>query len=89
MEVSDARFALNDVRQALIELRTMVHSFDIEKFKVPSNKGFEIVMQCIKTGESAIEDYYFRRIGLGISTLIISVLALGLYLKIRKIEKKR
>lgn len=89
MEVSDARFALNDVRQALIESRTMVHSFDLMKFKLPASRGLELAAGSVKTGEDAIKNYYFRRTGLGILTLIISILALGLYMKIRKIEKKR
>jgi hypothetical protein len=35
----------------------------------------------------AVEDFYFRRWGLGVATLIISILAGALYLTIRRIER--
>ncbi|HEV8537717.1 MAG TPA: hypothetical protein VGR15_02240 [Bacteroidota bacterium] len=35
------------------------------------------------------EEYYFRRWGLGVSTLIISLVAVSLYLAIRRIERKQ
>jgi hypothetical protein len=89
MEVSDARFSLNDVRQALLESRTKVHSFDLDQLTGTTGKGFEIAAQCIATAQSAVDDYYYRRIGLGISTLVISLLAVGLFLKIRKVERKQ
>ena len=37
----------------------------------------------------AIDEYYFRRWGLGIATLIISIVGIALYLTIRKIEIKQ
>ena len=38
-------------------------------------------------GEQAIEDYYFRRRGFAISTIMVTFVALGLDLKIREIDK--
>ncbi len=39
-------------------------------------------------GVSAIDDYYFRRKGFAVSTLIVTLLVIGLYFKIRRLEKK-
>jgi predicted CXXCH cytochrome family protein len=89
MEVSDAKFDFKDIRQILIETRTVMHKTDIEKYRETIKAGFDITNKSKTAGEEAIKDYYFRRTGLGISTLIITVLAVGLYLKIRKIERKQ
>ena len=42
----------------------------------------------MQKGVNAIDDYYFRRKGLAVSTLIVTLLVIGLYFKIRKLEKK-
>lgn len=88
MDVSDATFSLKDVRQVLIQSRTTVHSFDLDRFKENINEGFTIVNKAKITGEEAIDEFYFRRIGLGFSTIIVTLLVIGLYFKLRKIEKK-
>ena len=45
--------------------------------------------ETVKANSAAlIDEYYFRRKGLGIATLFITLLCIGLYLKIRKIEKR-
>lgn len=88
MEVSEAKFKLRDVRQARLESRTMVHAFDEAKFRDVVDRGLSVARFVASEGQAAIDEYYFRRWGLGISTLIISVLALSLYLTIRRIEKE-
>lgn len=88
MDVTDAEFSLKDVRQVLIQTRTTVHSFDMEKFRESINTGFEIVNKSKGAGIDAVNDYYFRRWGLGVSTIIVTVLVIGLYLKLKKVEKK-
>jgi len=89
MDVSDASFSLKDVRQKLIETRTTIHSFDQEKFDEVIKQGFEITKEAKTTGTQAIDNYYFRRKGLALSTLLVTLLVAGLYLYIKKIEKKR
>jgi hypothetical protein len=36
-----------------------------------------------------VHEFYFRRIGLGVATLIITVLAVSLYVFIRRIERRQ
>lgn len=88
MEVGDALFKLRDAHQARLESRTMVHSFNEAKFNETVNKGLKVTAEVKTEAQAAIHEYYFRRIGLGISVLIISFLALLLYLYIRRLERK-
>jgi len=37
---------------------------------------------------AAIHEYYFRRFGLVVATLIITLLAVSLYLYVRRLERK-
>ncbi len=88
MEVSDAGFKLRDAHQASIEAATAVHSFNLKKFEnVVDKKGLTVTAQVIMEAKKAIHDYYFRRIGLAVSVFIISLLGVGLFFYIKKIEK--
>jgi len=88
MDVSDALYALKDIRQILIQTRTILHSFDKDRFNEEIKPGFEITSEAKTEGINAVDNYYFRRKGLAVSTLIVTLLVIGLYLKIRKLEKK-
>ena len=87
MEIGEAKFKLRDVRQARLETRTVVHSFNTERFREVADKG--LAGAAVVSGEAshAIDEYFFRRIGLGVATLIITVLAITLYLYIRRMER--
>jgi hypothetical protein len=89
MEVSEATFKLRDARQALMESRTVVHSFDFQKFKTVVDKGLSIATASREKGDRAIHEYYVRRIGLGIATLFMTLLAVSLFLVIRRMERKK
>lgn len=88
MEVEQARFVLKDVRQALIQSRTVIHTADLDKFKEVVGKGLTIASSAKKDGEEAIHEYYYRRTGLGIATLLITVLVITVYLKLRNKERR-
>ncbi len=88
MDVSDATFSLKDVRQMLIQSRTTIHAFNLDKFKEQIGEGFTIVNKAKISGEEAIDEFYYRRIGLGISTILVTLLVIGLYIKLKKVEKK-
>lgn len=88
MDVSDAKFDYNDIKKVLITTRTSVHYSSLEKYEEAINEGFKITNKAKIEGADAVKEYYFRRMGLGVSTLFITIIALALYLKLRKIEKK-
>ncbi|MDP1678073.1 MAG: ammonia-forming cytochrome c nitrite reductase subunit c552 [Bacteroidota bacterium] len=87
MEVGEAKFKLRDVRQSRLESRTMVHAFNPEKFKDVVNKGLEAAQFVKSEGQSALDEYQFRRFGLGVASFIITLLAVSLFLYIRRIER--
>ncbi len=89
MDVSDTRFRLKDVKPALIKARTVTHRANVEDFKKVIAPGFNIVNKAIESGNEAIEHYYIRRWGLGAATLIITILVISLYFKLRRIERKQ
>ena len=88
MEIGEAKFKLREVRQARLESRTMVHAFSQEKFQPVVEKGMSTASIVEKDARDAIDEYYFRRLGLGLATLIITVLVVSLFLFIRRIEQK-
>jgi hypothetical protein len=89
MEIGEAKFKLRDIRQARLETRTMVHAFNEGKLRETAAKGFAAATVVIGDADHAIDEYYFRRIGLGAATLIITILAVSLYLYIRRIERSQ
>ena len=86
MEISEAKFKLRDVNQARLQSRTMVHAFNQDKFREVLAPGLQIVDVVKGEAMQAVEEYSFRRWGLGISTLIITILAISLYVYIRRLE---
>jgi len=89
MEVGDAKFKLRDVHQARLESRTMVHSFNEAKFREVVAKGLGTTSFVKGEAITAVDEYFFRRWGLGVSTLIITVLAVSLFLHIRRIDARQ
>jgi len=89
MEISEAKFQLKDIRQSRLQARTMVHSFNEEKFREIVDKGLAVSSAVADEGRQAIDEYYFRRWGLGVATLIITIVGIALYLVIKKIERKQ
>jgi predicted CXXCH cytochrome family protein len=87
MEVSEAKFKLRSVRQARLESRTTIHAFDAKRLLEVAGGGTVTAKAVAVEAEGAIDEYYFRRIGLGVSTLIITILAISLFLYIKRIEK--
>lgn len=89
MDVSDARYSLKDVNQSLIEARVKIHAFETEPVLSAAQPGLKIVAEAQKSAIDAVNEYYFRRNGLGVATLINTLLVVLLYLKLRQIERKQ
>lgn len=87
MEVSEAKFRLRDAHQARLQSRTAIHSFNEAKFREVITPGMTAASFVNAEGRQAIGEYHFRRWGLGIATLIISVVGVSLYVLIRRIER--
>ena len=89
MDVSDEEYALKDIRQIIIKTRTSIHTFNEEKYREEIAPGFELANETAQSGIKAVDNYYFRRHGLAVSTIIVSLLVAGLYFKLKKIEKSQ
>lgn len=80
-------FLLQDAHQAIVHARTTVHTFDPTKVREKTDEALKNAHMAIELGKKELDDYDFRRMGLGVATLIITLLAIALYIKIRDIEK--
>jgi predicted CXXCH cytochrome family protein len=87
MEIEEAKFMLRDVKQARYEARTIIHSFDEAKYREVTDKGLQTAGYVVSDAESAIDEFYFRRYGLGAAIIIISFLIVMIYLYVKRIEK--
>jgi hypothetical protein len=88
MEISEAKFKLREVRQARLQARTVIHAFNEEQFQTTIHQGSIVSLAIVQEAKNSVDEYYFRRIGLFIATLIITLVALLLYLYVRRMEKK-
>ena len=84
----EIEFLLKDINQNLIQARTLVHTFDPQKVKEKTNAGANLGKQAITLADNEIREYYTRRIGFGVATFLLVLLAVGLYFKIRSLNKK-
>jgi hypothetical protein len=89
MDVSDARYSLKDVNQSVVQSRVAIHSFKVKDVEEAARPGIAIIAQARAAGEEAVREHHFRRQGLGVSTLIVTILVVLLWLKIRDIEKRQ
>jgi hypothetical protein len=89
MDVSDARYELKDAHQALVQSRVAIHSFRVADLAAVARPGIGIIATARAAGDAAFHEYHFRRRGLAISTLVVTVLVVLLYLKLRQIERRQ
>ena len=85
MMTTDEEFLQKEVHQVLIQTRTMVHSFALEELVPKALEGFAKADTVRAKSAGLIDDYFFRRKGLVLATLFITILAVALYLKIRRL----
>ncbi len=89
MDVEELKFKLREIYQARLEGRTIVHSFNESKFKEVITKGFKTSDTIITEAKAAVDEFYFRRYGLGVAVAVITFLIVMLFLYIKKIEKTK
>ena len=86
MLTTDEEFMLGEVDQGMIQSRTLIHAFGIEELRPKAVEGLAKA-DTVKTNSAAlIDDYYFRRKGLVLATFFITIVAVTLYLKIRRLK---
>ncbi|MFQ6114987.1 MAG: cytochrome c3 family protein [bacterium] len=88
MQVSQAKFQLTDADDALIKARTMIHSLSVSRITEVTGQGIKLAAEASIAGRAALAEIQFRRKGLAISIVFILLLATGLYLKIKEMDRK-
>lgn len=86
MDMADARDALDSARTSMYQARTTVHTFSAEAVAKVAGEGKGSAGKALKAARDAVKDFRDRRVGLGLSTLVIAFLAGALYLKVRDLE---
>ena len=86
LEVEDMLTDMQTARTSQIQTRTMVHSFDAGRVAEEAKAGFEMTEKVIKVIGVVIHEFTMRKVGLGISTIFITFLALILYLYIKTLD---
>ena len=89
VNVSLGKFDLHSADDALIKARTAIHYFDSSKFNEIIVAGLSDADVVIELGHAALWDLKLRQIGLGFTLPLVLLLALGIYLKIRQIERRK
>jgi len=89
MFVEDAQFKLKDARQAIIQANTLIHAFSDSVLQIKVDSGMVVLASVAQAAQEQIDEASFRRFGLVIASLIISFVAIMLFLKIRDLERKR
>lgn len=89
MDDVDLDFMLQDAHQAMVHARTTVHTFVPAKIKEKTDEVVKNSRAALALGQEELDDYAYRRFGLGVATLIITLLAIVLYLKVKTMEKEQ
>ena len=87
MEVSQALFDLGDVNNIQTRAHSAIHSFRVDPVREQVAAGLEITSRADERGIEALAEHRFRRVGLGLSSVVIVLLIIGLLLRIRELER--
>ncbi|HUV30731.1 MAG TPA: cytochrome c3 family protein [Acidobacteriota bacterium] len=86
MMTTDEELRIKDVDQALIQARTLVHSFSADEVTSRALAGVQVADTVKLNSLALVDEYYYRRYGLAVATLFITILAVGLYFRIRRLD---
>jgi predicted CXXCH cytochrome family protein len=88
VEVSEPKFKLAEANTALIYARNLTHSLSLPDIEKKIGEGEKVAAEVTKAGKDALREAKFRKTGLIIATCFIFLLAVGIFLKIKQINKK-
>lgn len=88
MEVSQALFDLDDIRNVQTRAHSAIHTFHLAPVRTEVAAGLEIAARAEERGEEALSEHRYRRVGLGVFAVLILLLITGLTLKIREYEDR-
>ena len=90
MDVGNVQFELTSSgTNAAMDARALLHSFDPEQVVTRSQEAREVAAAALAAGQDALGELQFRRKGLAVSLVLIVLVLVGLYLKIREVDRRR
>jgi len=89
MEIGAPRFELLAAKESLIKARAETHSLKVEKIKAIADPGVIVAQKSLEHGQDLLAELQFRRKGLAVSMLVIGAVLVGLFLKIREVDRRR
>jgi hypothetical protein len=91
VEVGHASLELKQVVDREIELQVLVHSFDAGEgspYREKADEGLELAAGVLATAREGLEELRYRRAGLAVSLVLVVLVLVGLYLKIRQVSRR-
>ncbi len=88
VKVDLAKFDLKACEDAIVHSRSALHSFSLEDFQAITKEGMVQAGRVKEAALISLEDLQIRRKGLIFSAVVILFLCIGLWLKIRRMERK-
>src|ERR1017187_6628572 len=88
MEVSQPLLQQAQAKDALLKARVTVHAFRDSELKRDTDGGLATTKLTHAAGEKAMQEWKFRRVGLGLSLVMIAFTLVGLGLYVRNMEQK-
>lgn len=89
VEVSDAKFKLQDVTTTLVGVKNLTHGLDVAEIRKSIGEGETALAEVRAAGDKALREARFRRQGLVVATICLALLALALGLKVRQMSGPR
>ena len=87
MDDVEINFMLQEAKQNFIKAKTLVHTFDSTIVKEETQKGVTKIKEASLLAAHQIKEHQTRRLGFGVTTVLITVLVIALYFKIKEMEK--
>ncbi len=90
MDVSQVMFRLKTSAVAgSVEAHALVHSFDPQRILAKADETRGVAEELRRAAEALLREIEYRRRGLAVSLVLILLVLLGLYLKIRDLDRRR
>jgi len=88
VDVSEAQFKLREANNSLVTARDLIHSLSQKTVGEKIKEGEKVVSEVIQEGQAALKEATLRKTGLIVALIFVFLLAFGIFLKVRQINKK-
>ena len=85
----DARYDLRQAESALVQSRTLIHSFTLTTVEAVTKKGDKSTVSAKQAATKFFSELKFRKAGLWVMWVFIAIFVLGMSLKIRDLNRER